>query len=203
MDGAQDHWDDVWRAKSADEVSWYHPSAEPCTSCVRGLTSADDHIAIIGAGVSALVIELVGTGYRNLEAIDIAQPALEQLGRALGDAASAVTLRQCDVREITFDEPVDLWHDRATFHFLVDPADQRSYVKRAIDAVRPGGHLVIATFGAHGPDRCSGLPVQRYDATALAETFGPTFELVDAFERDHHTPTGATQRFQHAVLVRR
>ena len=34
--------------------------------------------------------------------------------------------------------------------------------------MRPGGHAVIGTFAPDGPEKCSGLPVERYDAEKLA-----------------------------------
>lgn len=199
-----DHWESVWTKAEADAVSWYQEAPEPCLTMVRELAGVDHHIAVVGAGTSALVLELAKRGYTNVEAVDISATALDRLREALGLASSGpVTLRQADVRTVEFDEPLDLWHDRATFHFLTDPGDRRRYVEQAARAVHPGGHLVMATFGPDGPETCSGLPVQRHSAAELAAAFGPAFELVDAFERAHHTPRQATQQFLHAVLRRK
>lgn len=197
------HWESVWGRVATDGVSWYQETSEPCLTQVTGLAASGDHIAVVGAGVSTLVQELVEKQYSNIEAIDISSAALDRLREALSDSgAGAVTLRQADVRSVEFDEPLDLWHDRATFHFLIDADDRRRYVERAAQAVRPGGYLVMATFGPGGPEMCSGLPVRRHGSGELAGTFGPAFELVDAFEREHHTPSQASQQFLHAVLRR-
>lgn len=198
---AEGHWEKVWSSVAPDAVSWYQPSAEPCTTIVRGLTDSGDHIAVLGAGDSTLVQELVAAGYTNIEAVDIASSALVQLDKTLG-GSPAVTLRQADVRDVVFDHPLDLWHDRATFHFLTDPADQARYAERAAVAVRPSGHLVLATFGPNGPEKCSGLAVQRHSPETLAAVFGSAFELVEHFERVHHTPNQVSQAFLHAVLRR-
>jgi len=97
----------------------------------------------------------------------------------------------------------DIWHDRAAFHFLTDPADRAAYVARMTQALRPGGHVVIGTFAIDGPEKCSGLPVNRYDAASLAEEFGEAFELVDTRRQDHATPWNAIQRFQFCVFRRK
>jgi SAM-dependent methyltransferase len=200
-DGAPQHWEGVWTRLAPDAVSWYQATAEPCATVVRGLVGPADHIAVMGAGTSALVVELARGGFTNIEAVDIAPAALSQLSAALGENAG-VTFRQADVRTVEFEEPLDLWHDRATFHFLTDPADQARYAQRATQAIRPGGHLVMATFAPDGPEMCSGLPVRRHSAETLSEVFAPHFELVDSFDRVHHTPNQASQAFLHAVLRR-
>lgn len=144
-------------------------------------------------------------------AVDIARAALDALQGSLDESVASLatdrlSLVVADVRSFPsdgqVDEPVDVWHDRAVFHFLVEATDQRAYADAAASAVVAGGHLVIATFAPNGPTSCSGLPVTRHDAASLGSVFAPAFELVDSFEADHHTPWGASQRFTHAVLRR-
>jgi 2-polyprenyl-3-methyl-5-hydroxy-6-metoxy-1,4-benzoquinol methylase len=169
---------------------------------VRRVSALTDRIAVVGAGASTLVGDLVGEGYEHIEAIDISEAALAQLRDRLGKCGSSVATRACDVRDLTFTEPVDVWHDRAVFHFLTDVEDQAVYATRAADAVRPGGHLLIATFAVDGPEQCSGLPVQRHDAASLAAAFGANFELVESFDDVHVTPWGAEQSFVHVTFRR-
>jgi SAM-dependent methyltransferase len=169
---------------------------------VRRVSALTDRIAVVGAGASTLVGDLVGEGYEHIEAIDISDIALDQLRVQLGDRASKVVMRACDVRDLTFTEPLDVWHDRAVFHFLTDVGDQAAYARRAADAVRPGGHLLIATFSLDGPEQCSGLPVQRHDAASLVAVFGANFELVESFDDVHVTPWGAQQAFVHTTFRR-
>jgi SAM-dependent methyltransferase len=160
-------------------------------------------VAVVGAGASALIGDLVRLGYRNVEAIDVSDAALDQLRLELGEDAALVAMRRADVRTLTFDKVMDVWHDRAVFHFLIDKEDQAAYVDRATAAVRPGGHLLIATFALDGPERCSDLPVQRYDAASLEVAFTGGFDLVDAFDHLHRTPWGAQQPFVHTLFRRR
>jgi SAM-dependent methyltransferase len=163
-------------------------------------------VVSVGAGASTLIGDLVEAGCAVV-AVDIAEAALATLTARLPEAdewlrAGRLQLVVSDVRTLELDEPVDVWHDRAMFHFLVEPSDQAAYAAAAGRAVKIGGHLVIATFAPSGPTTCSGLPVTRHDAESLAAVFSPQFRLVDSFEADHITPWGAPQRFVHAVLVR-
>ena len=159
-------------------------------------------VAVVGAGASALVLDLVRRGYQSLDAVDLAEAALDQLAGLLGDDARKVRCVCADVREVGFDGLIDVWHDRATFHFLTSPIDQAAYVRRASAAVRPGGHIVLATFSERGPAQCSGLPVARHSVATLSDRFAGSFELMSTFERDHTTPWGTPQSFTHALLRR-
>ena len=155
---------------------------------------------VVGAGMTPLVGLLAGDGY-GVVAVDVAPAAIHAL-RLRSEGVAGVEYVIADVRTLRLSEPIDTWHDRAVFHFLVDSADRDAYVFSASSTIRPGGHLVIATFAPDGPEQCSTLPVQRHDAASLSEAFGAGFELIDSFEAEHATPWGAVQRFTHAVLVR-
>ena len=154
----------------------------------------------MGAGASALVFDLVQRGYQSIDAVDLSAAALDQLAARLGNEADKVRYVCADVREVRFDGPIDVWHDRATFHFLTSPDDQAMYVQRVREAVPAGGHVVLATFSEAGPEQCSGLPVARHSVAGLCDVFGDSFELIDSFECEHTTPWGAPQAFTHALL---
>jgi SAM-dependent methyltransferase len=157
---------------------------------------------MIGVGASSLVLDLVGCGYRSIDAVDLSANALAQLKSRLGDDAGSVRFVACDARDVHFDGQVDLWHDRATLHFLTDHLDQARYAARAAETVRVGGHLIVATFGADGPEQCSGLPVTRHTAESLGQVFAASFALQESFDVVHTTPWGSTQAFTYAVLQR-
>lgn len=169
---------------------------------MRRVSTPSSHVAVIGAGVSALVVALATAEYRHISAVDISAAALEQLQRSLGGAVGNVEYICADVRDVRFDSPVDVWHDRATFHFLTDEVDRGMYADRLGEAVSVGGCALIATFALDGPEQCSGLPVQRYSATALHAEFADRFDLVDSWSAQHVTPWGATQSFTHVLLRR-
>ena len=157
---------------------------------------------MIGAGTSTLIAKLLERGYTDIDAVDISQRALEQLRSVLGQHRSSVRFTCADARSVVFDAEVDVWHDRAVFHFLLGDDEQAEYAVRAAAGVRAGGHLVIATFSDHGPEQCSGLPVQRHTQASLSSVFAPYFRVVDAMERDHITPWGAPQEFVHLLMQR-
>jgi len=98
---------------------------------------------------------------------------------------------------------VDLWHDRAVFHFLTTADDKRAYVENMGQALRAGGHAVIATFALDGPPKCSGLEVARYSPSTLAQALGGGFELLRSAERTHTTPAGRDQRFTYTLFRKR
>lgn len=162
----------------------------------------DSKIVDIGGGASLLVDCLLDGGYKGLNVVDVSGAALEVARARLGDRGGQVTWLVADVREVRLPEQVDVWHDRAVFHFLTEEADRKAYLDAVRGAVRAGGHVIIATFGPGGPERCSGLPVERYDAARLSEFFGSDFKLVRNLERQHVTPGGATQEFTYAVFQR-
>lgn len=170
---------------------------------MRRVTVPSDSVVVVGCGSSALIRELVEDGYSAITAVDIAQAALDQLRVRLGDHANDVALVRGDARTLRLPQPVALWHYRATFHFLSDVADQAAYATSAAGSVRPGGHLVLAEFAPDGPSSCSGRSVARHSAASLRSVFSDGFQLIESFEGDHITPAGVTQRFVHALMVRR
>jgi SAM-dependent methyltransferase len=189
----------------SDELSWYQ--REPLQSLMllaeAGLGS-ESSIIDIGAGDSTLVDALLERGFRRVTVLDISGPALDRARARLGACAPNVTWIEADVTRA--DLPVnayDAWHDRAVFHFLVDPKDRERYVLAARQALRPGAMLIIATFARDGPTQCSGLTVTRYDADGLALEFGVGFELLRSMREVHETPTGSEQHFTYALLRRR
>jgi trans-aconitate methyltransferase len=166
------------------------------------VSAASGRIAIVGAGVSTLISSLLTDGYDGITAVDISEAALEQIRAQLGPLADQVETVVADVRDVVIAPPVDVWHDRATFHFLTDEDDQHRYVARAAAAVRPGGSLVLAVFAPDGPEQCSGLPVKRWSVAELTACFAPWFELTDHAARIHTTPWGAPQSFTHTLMTR-
>ncbi len=158
---------------------------------------------VIGAGCSQLIVELLDHGYDSIIAVDISSAALDRLAEALGERADAVQRMVSDVCDLVLDEQVAVWHDRATFHFLTDPAQQARYAVRAAEAIAGEGHLVLSGFAPDGPLQCSGLDVARHSLDDLVELFGNRFELIESFEREHLTPWSASQRFLHTVFRRK
>ena len=198
------HWETVYATKAENEVSWYQQDPVPSLELI-GLARPmpDTTIVDIGGGASRLIDSLVARGFRRVTVLDISQAALDAAKARLGEAASEVEWVAADVTRWSPAHSFDIWHDRAAFHFLTDPADRSAYMARLTQALAPRGHVVIGTFAIDGPEKCSGLPVNRYDAASLAGEFGEGFELVDSRRQDHATPWNAIQRFQFCVFRRK
>lgn len=193
----QHHWDNVYQTKDSAHVSWYAPCLETSLQLIRQLAPAPDTAILdVGSGASTLVDDLLAANYTKLTMLDISQQALDIAQYRLGDAAKQVNWLVGNVLDI--DLPANhyaVWHDRAVFHFLTETADRQRYVQQILRAVKPGGHVIMATFGEDGPTQCSGLDVMRYNATALHGEFGRSFSLLDSLTVNHQTPGGAVQQF--------
>jgi SAM-dependent methyltransferase len=150
----------------------------------------------VGGGEATLVDDLLARGYTDMTVLDISDAALADTRARLGKLAGKVVWVCGDVTSVELPAArYDLWHDRAAFHFLTDPARRAAYVQQVTRSLRIGGHVVIGTFGPDGPLQCSGLDVVRYDAGSLHEQLGPRFELVKHLDETHHTPLGRSQQF--------
>jgi ubiquinone/menaquinone biosynthesis C-methylase UbiE len=193
----KEHWEQVYTTRASDAVSWFQEHAALSLKLIDNTGLARDAAIIdMGGGASTLVYDLVVEGYTDLTVLDLAAGALALARQRLGEYANAVHWIEGDITRAQF--PVnrfDIWHDRAVFHFLTVPADRQAYVERVMRAVRPGGHVIIATFAEDGPEKCSGLPVQRYRPETLHAEFGDALMLVDHHKEEHHTPSGAVQQF--------
>jgi ubiquinone/menaquinone biosynthesis C-methylase UbiE len=196
MDRKQ-HWDQVYTTKPSDSVSWFQANARQSLQLIKS-TGLGKNAAIIdvGSGASTLVNDLVSEGYTDLTVLDISSAALAVAKQHLGKRVNAVQWMESDVTSAEFSEHrFDIWHDRAVFHFLTDPADRHAYVERVIRSVRPGGHVIVATFAADGPEKCSGLATLRYTPEDLHKEFGDGFLLVEYRKEAHQTPSGTLQQF--------
>lgn len=200
----QQHWDAVYGAKSPDAVSWYAPHLTESLACIRrtGLP-ATASVIDIGGGEATLVDDLLGAGYTNITVLDISARALEVAGQRLGGRAAKVDWVVADVLQHVFaPHSVDIWHDRAVFHFLTDEDQRLRYVQQVLQALRPGGYAIVGAFGPDGPTQCSGLPAARYGADELHGQFGHQFRLLDSRIDLHTTPWGALQQFVYCLCQR-
>jgi 2-polyprenyl-3-methyl-5-hydroxy-6-metoxy-1,4-benzoquinol methylase len=193
---AKTHWENIYTTKAPESVSWYSPHLEISLALVgRATGSLSASIVDIGGGESTLVDDLLVRGYKSLTVLDISQTAIDVTKKRLGSAAEQVRWLVGDIVEVELDSRVyDVWHDRAVFHFLRKPEQRIAYVRQVTRAVKPGGHVIVSTFGPEGPTRCSGLEVMRYDAESLHSEFGGRFRFVESSKELHQTPFGTTQQ---------
>ncbi len=196
MEGEQ-HWDRIYRSKAPEAVSWHRPHLERSLAFIEGAgLDREEGILDVGGGASTLVDDLLGSGYRDITVLDISARAIDCAKIRLGAPARAVTWLVGDITRIELPEKrFAFWHDRAVFHFLTAAEARQAYVAAVRRALKVHGHIVVATFGPRGPEKCSGLDVARYDAEALHGEFGGSFQKVDSCTEHHTTPWGTEQEF--------
>jgi 2-polyprenyl-3-methyl-5-hydroxy-6-metoxy-1,4-benzoquinol methylase len=191
------HWENVYTTKAEKEVSWFQENPAMSLWLIEEAgASPTSRVIDIGGGASRLVDALFDKGFRSVAVLDISASALDTAKRRLGPRAAEVEWIIADVTRWTPSKSYDVWHDRAAFHFLTEAADRIAYVECLRSAVAPRGQVIIGTFALDGPEKCSGLPVQRHDSKSLADALGPDFELVGSHGNLHRTPWGSTQSFQ-------
>lgn len=199
----QEHWQGAYTAKTEREVSWTQDLPEPSLSLViEAASSPDAPIVDIGGGSSRLVDHLVHRGFTNVAVVDLSSAALDHARTRLGPSGQFVDWITADITKWVPTQRYEVWHDRATFHFMVSEVDRSAYLACLRQGLARGGHAIIATFALDGPEKCSGLPVMRYDSARLAEAFGPEFLVIKSFCHTHYTPWGSPQPFQFNVLKR-
>jgi SAM-dependent methyltransferase len=195
------YWETIYRTRAPTQVSWYQPEPRVSLDLIRRVaTDLDAPIIDVGGGASLLVDGLLDAGYHDVTVLDLAPTALTFVRQRLGERADRVTWMAANA--LTTPLPAAryaVWHDRAVFHFLLDPADRSRYVAQTRRSVRAGGHAIVASFSPEGPPRCSGLDVVRYSPDAMHAEFGKGFRLLDTVREDHQTPSGATQAFVYCL----
>jgi len=194
---AKNHWDRVYASKPAETVSWFQPHAQQSLALIQRIAGpGPSRVIDVGGGASTLVDDLMAQPRFEVSVLDISAAALAVAQQRLQARADAVHWIVGDITQVDLPENAyDIWHDRAVFHFLTEPAQRAAYVERVRRAVRPGGHVIVAAFGPEGPTQCSGLPVVRYAPGELHAQFGGSFELLEHLSEAHLTPAGAIQQF--------
>lgn len=204
MHDQRGHWEEVYQTKQSDAVSWFQEHATRSLELIRSVgASLNAKVIDVGGGASTLVDDLLGNGFKNVTVLDLSASALDVARMRLGTAGDCVTWIVGDICTVNLpNQTYDIWHDRAVFHFLTNPTDRAAYVQQVMKSVKPGGHVIVATFAPDGPEQCSGLPVARYSSGELHEEFGPAFELLEYTSEEHKTPWGSVQNFVYCHCLR-
>ena len=191
------HWENIHQTKTVNQVSWYQKHSLLSLQYIAntGITKTDQ-IIDIGGGISTLVDDLLANDFQQIHVLDISESALQTAQQRLGSQAEKVQWIVADITQVELPyQFYDVWHDRAVFHFLTNQQDRQAYVQAVKHAVKPGGHVIVATFANDGPEKCSGLDVVRYAPETLHSEFGNGFELLESSLEEHHTPFGTEQKF--------
>lgn len=161
----------------------------------------DSSVLDVGGGSSTFVDALLARGYTDVTVLDVAARALDAARARVGERAAMAHWMSRDLLTWSPLRRYEVWHDRAVFHFLTDPADRDRY-RRVLDAaLAPRGQVIIGAFAEDGPDTCSGLPVVRFSPQVLAGQF-PGFQVEQVDHEQHRTPVGVAQPFVWVRLSR-
>ena len=190
----QQHWETVYKTKTTQQVSWTEEVPAQSLALITELNLPKDAAIVdIGGGDSKLVDHLLAQGYTNITVVDISAAALERAKVRLGDAAATVQWVVSDVLAFEPTQSFALWHDRAAFHFLTNPADVQRYLQLLEKNV--AGNVIIAAFSTEGPSKCSGLPVQQYSEGSMCSLMEGRFHKLKCDTVTHITPSAARQEF--------
>ena len=199
-----EHWEEIYSTRSSKQIGWYAPHLVTSIKWISELDiTTEDPIIDVGGGVSTLVDDLLVTGHKKLTVLDLSEKAISLTKKRLGGLSSSVTWLQGDVTQ--FELPLryfKLWHDRAVFHFLIDPEQQQRYKDALLKTLKVDGYFIIGTFDLEAPPQCSGLPVQRYTSEILCNRFGKEFQLKRHQHEIHRTPSGMEQAYVYCLFQR-
>jgi hypothetical protein len=199
----REHWNSVYSTRNEGELSWFEALPELSLRMMRACgLNRDTCVIDVGGGDSHLVDTLAGFGLDCLAVLDVSGAALQRAQARLGTAGDALMWIEADVTAEWSLKPMDIWHDRAVFHFLTTPLDRARYLAHLRQTLKIQGSAIVATFALDGPEWCSGLPVARYSPESLAAQLGDDFHLVEAVPHPHRTPWGTTQAFQYCRFTR-
>jgi cyclopropane fatty-acyl-phospholipid synthase-like methyltransferase len=191
---AKDHWETVYKTKNPDRLSWEQEVPVTSLNFIHSFNLAKTaKIIDIGGGDSKLVDYLLDEGFENITVLDISAKALDKVKQRLGKKAAKINWIESDITEFKPDTIFDVWHDRATFHFLTTNKQVAKYMETARNSV--SGFLTIGTFSYTGPTKCSGLNVKQYDEETLTTELQNGFAKIGCVKEDHTTPFNTLQNF--------
>lgn len=200
---AHEHWQRIYATRRPDQVGWFEPDPTMSRRLVMAAIEQGARSVIdVGGGASFLVDHLLARGIERVAVVDISKAAIDVARHRLGERASDVEWIVADATTLDDVGTFDVWHDRAVFHFLIEPVSRHRYVALSEHTVGTGGFAVMATFAPDGPERCSGLPVQRYDPDELARECGAGWRLHLSERHVHVTPGGVEQNFVYSTFRR-
>lgn len=196
MDTAKDHWEKIYSTKKANEVSWTQEVPETSLGFIHSFNLPKNSAIIdVGGGESKFVDFLLDEGYSDITVLDISELALKKAQLRLGERASKVKWIVSDITEFKPLQKFDVWHDRATFHFLTSKDQIEKYIELAAQSVNPNGFMAIGTFSENGPTKCSGLDIKQYSESELERTLTYYFRKIRCITEDHITPFHTIQNF--------
>jgi len=190
------HWERAYKARPIPELSWHQDV--PATSLrfvEKTAVSHEQAIIDVGGGAFSLADHLLTAGFKQISVLDISATALQHGRDRLGDEADKIEWVEADITNYQPTHKVDVWHDRAVFHFLTNATDRTAYLQTMGEMLHDDGHVIISTFALDGPEQCSALNIVRYDADMMCAEFGEQYRLLETCKETHPKPRGGEQEF--------
>lgn len=204
MEHLKAHWENIYNTRNLTEVSWYQKKPKVSLELIHSFDLPKNAAIIdIGGGDSNLADYLIDEGFSNIDVLDISKTALEHLQNRLGERAENLNFIQADAADFQSEEKYELWHDRATLHFLTEEWQVKNYIKTLEASVVKGGYVILATFSEKGPTMCSGRKIKQYSKQDLKALLHEKFENLECKNIDHTTPSGAVQNFTFCSFKRK
>ena len=204
MKSGTNHWQSVYQTKDYRRVGWYQDSPETSLDLLNKIdASKDSRIIDAGCGASLLVDHLLILGFQHITLTDLSSEALSITKERLKSKGNIPVYNVGDITQSSFSQPFDIWHDRAVFHFLTDHESQQAYMKTLVNSLVQKGTAIIGTFSVNGPDRCSGLPVVRYDDQKMNKVLPSELLLTESVIRNHFTPGGIKQEYCYFIIKKK
>ncbi len=202
--GEAEHWEQIYASRSCRQVGWYAPHLETSIKWIAELDlAAEEPIIDVGGGASTLVDDLLLAGHKNLTILELSKNAIALSRERLGAKSDSINWLQEDVTQSELPSGhFKLWHDRAVFHFLINPLQQQQYKDALLEALTVDGYFIIGAFDPEAPSQCSGLPVQRYSSEMLCSRFAKEFRLKRHQHEIHRTPSGLEQSYVYCLFQR-
>ncbi|WP_395050813.1 class I SAM-dependent methyltransferase [Flavobacterium sp.] len=195
----KNHWETVYETKQPNEVSWTQENPKTSLDFISEThLGKSAKIIDVGGGDSKLVDFLLEEGYENITVLDISSKALKRAQKRLGKNADKVSWIVSDVTEFKPETSYDIWHDRATFHFLTMPEQIKKYIEITEKWVTD--FLIVGAFSENGPKKCSGLEIKQYSEMEMENQFSKSFKKLKCIAEDHITPFETTQNFTFCVF---
>jgi len=196
----QSHWENIFRTKDYREVLWHQNSPTVSYDLITQYAAKDDTILDAGCGASLLVDKLIESGYNNITLLDTAATSLEIVKTRLGRSADIPAYVCTDIMDFLPDRLYTIWHDRAVFHFLLEPQERTDYFKKVLQSLAPGGVAIISTFRVGGQTQCAGLDIVQYDHQKISEELPEGLKLIAYEEFTHITPAASEQAYSAFVI---
>ena len=202
----KEHWNKAYERVSPDQLGWYEKDVSPTMQLIKKAgIGPSSRLLSVGAGSTTLIDTLLEHGYDNLLATDISDVALQVLQTRIGNLHNKVEWIVDDLTNATLlndIQPVDLWIDRAVLHFFTEEDDQETYFRLLRNLVHKYGYVILAEFNLESAEKCSGLPVHRYNTEMLQNKLGENFNLITSFDYDYTMPSGDSRTYVYTLFQR-